>query len=147
MPPTACPGPLRRAFVSVVPTRVGVNRAAGRPGGQAHRRPHARGGEPQPHLPQGCANAVVPTRVGVNRSGHLAGDWGCRRPHARGGEPYGLVGREWMERRRPHARGGEPSLVPCRVPAPDVVPTRVGVNRSSSHSWTAIRVSSPRAWG
>src|SRR5262249_40018099 len=72
---------------TVVPTRVGVNRHRPRAEAQGHRRPHARGGEPQAITAGAAAHAVVPTRVGVNRLPPGAADGLRCRPHARGGEP------------------------------------------------------------
>ena len=165
--PTSVSGPWRCS--TVVPTRVGVDRSSARAQNQWRR--------------------VVPTRVGVDRCrpgtrgrgpglsphawgwtgvGEVAGHRGHSCPHTRGGGPSSSRIVPVPHTRCPHTRGGGPvdttarqallNVVPTRVGVdrtwyiwtsgrPIVVPTRVGVDRPSGLWRAGGRALSPHAWG
>src|SRR5205823_4566276 len=124
---------------TIVPTRVGVDRSEQRSCPRSSNRPHGP-----------CTPTRPPPRY---------------RPHARGGGPYDKDGQEVESASSPRAWGW---TVPGRdrLPDGDIVPTRVGVDRSGGASrfvgrnrphargggpiWLAFsalsRTSSPRAW-
>ncbi len=140
-----------RAWLMVVPTHVGVDRAVvNRPGGIPSR-PHARGGGPAqgPSRMGGCWSSprtwgwtvrhagptghrrVVPTHVGVDRVTRFPDRLSVGRPHARGGGPKGAktIGIGGASSPRTWGWTGEDQMTADRTP---VVPTHVGVDRRKS---------------
>ena len=111
---------------------------------------------------------VVPTRVGVDRTWSVIKTsrsplsphaWGwtdphqaapalySRCPHTRGGGPMLAEETESSHVGCPHTRGGGPTLRASNGAMDNVVPTRVGVDRSFAGRVGGPRWLSPHAWG
>ena len=135
----------------VIPTRVGVDRGGWQHERDDERYPHTRGGGPSGwltdqvadklsphawgwtvlgrHLLAGCV--VIPTRVGVDRAWHERDGWALSYPHTRGGGPFRRDMKAKTTLLSPHAWGWTAGLV-ARAKERQVIPTRVGVDRSST---------------
>ena len=156
--------------MSVVPTRVGVDRTTGHAIGRRRlRRPHTRGGGPSRASssaravsvvptrvgvdrtrtrPQSVTRCVVPTRVGVDRSD--ASSATARRCVVPTRVGVDRCSRSCHDRAcgRPHMRGGGPRTYRSDSAARGVVPTCVGVDRARrSCRASGCQASSPHAWG
>ena len=77
----------------------------------------------------------------------LRQDTGPRRPHTRGGGPKNIAGMMQISSVVPTRVGVDRSTSPRSSRLSRVVPTRVGVDRRSSTSTTSAARSSPHAWG
>ena len=139
-----------RSFLSsggiVLPTRVGVDRLHRCPRRSPDRSPHTRGGGPSYRICPLFRCDVLPTRVGVDRRCYSTWPWMTWfSPHAWG---WTVAQCAWSCPRTfsPHAWGWT-STAPAQNPAPSVLPTRVGVDRSPAQAPRHPRSFSPHAWG
>ena len=107
--------------------------------------PHAWGWtvlDPCPNIP----HDVLPTRVGVDRLSKRRPLLGMCSPHTRGGGPVPWELCSLTSKFSPHAWGWTDAKVGI-LPRTNVLPTRVGVDRSCEWRLEHRAMFSPHAWG